>query len=212
MTQSRPQPVTFDEFIAWYPENSEHRYELHNGVIVEMPKPTGKHSEIAGFLAYKLNVAIDAQGSNCFVPRECVVKPFRDESGYEPDIIVLDRLSVSNEPRWSAESIITMGSSVRLIVEVVSTNWRDDYLLKAADYEEMGISEYWIVDDHGLGGRRFIGNPKQPTISVYQLVDGEYQVSQYRGNNPIESPAFPELNLTAQQIFRAGKISDNTGS
>jgi Uma2 family endonuclease len=42
MTQAIPKQVTFDEFITWYPENSESRYELHEGVIVEMPKPKGK--------------------------------------------------------------------------------------------------------------------------------------------------------------------------
>jgi Uma2 family endonuclease len=36
---------------------------------------------------------------------------------------------------------------------IVSTNWRDDYYLKYADYEEMGIAEYWIVDYAALGGR-----------------------------------------------------------
>ncbi len=181
-----------------------------------MPKPRGKHSEIAGFIIKKLNVAIDNQGCNCFIPKECVVKPFRYESGYEPDVIVLDRPAVSKEPRWEAESTITMGESVRLIVEVVSTNWRfdlswehysyhiDDYFLKATDYEEMGIPEYWIVDYRALGGRRFIGNPKQPTISVYTLVDGEYEFSQFREDNLIESPVFSELNLTAEQIYSAG--------
>jgi len=97
-----------------------------------------------------------------------------------------------------------MGSSVRLIVEIVSTNWRDDYLTKAGDYEEMGIAEYWIVDYLGLGGKRFIGNPKQPTFSVYQLVEGEYQVSQFKGNNSIQSPEFPNFNLTVEQVFRLG--------
>jgi Uma2 family endonuclease len=131
-----------------------------------------------------------------------VVKPFREESGYEPDLIVLDRLSLDNEPRWETGSIITMGASVRLIVEVVSTNWRDDYFRKASDYEEMGIPEYWIVDYLGLGGKRFIGNPKQPTLSIHQLVEEEYQVSLFQGNRPIESPGFPELNLTVEQIFQ----------
>jgi Uma2 family endonuclease len=56
MIQAIPKHVTFDEFIAWYPENSENRYELHNGVIVEMPKPTGKHSEVAGFLNIEIGV------------------------------------------------------------------------------------------------------------------------------------------------------------
>ena len=113
-------------------------------------------------------------------------------------------LLVINEPHWKKGSIITMGSSVRLAVEVVSTNWRDDYFLKASEYEEMGIPEYWIVDYLGLGGRKFIGTPKQPTLSVCQLVDGEYQVAQFRGDDLIESLAFPELRLTASQIFRAG--------
>jgi Uma2 family endonuclease len=49
---------------------------------------------------------------------------------------------------------------IPLVIEVVSTNWRDDYLLKVADYEEMGVPEYWIVVYLGLGGRRFIGKKK----------------------------------------------------
>lgn len=211
MTQAIPKNVTFNEFIAWYPENSLYNYELHNGVIIEMPKPRCKHSEIAGFLTLELGIQCRSK-SSCFIPKEAVVKPLRDEFGYEPDVIVLDRLSVSKEPNWEKSSIIAIGESVRLIIEVTSTNWRDDYSLKAADYEEMGISEYWIVDYLGLGGRRFIGNPKQPTLSVYHLIDSEYQVSQFRGDELIESPAFPELNLTAEQIFNASKTRESSGS
>jgi Uma2 family endonuclease len=55
MIQTIPKLVNFDEFIAWYPENSENRYELHNGVIVQMPKPTGKHSRVAGFTSGRLS-------------------------------------------------------------------------------------------------------------------------------------------------------------
>ncbi|MEW5861434.1 MAG: Uma2 family endonuclease [Cyanobacteriota bacterium] len=205
MIQAIPKHVTFDEFIAWYPENSSTRYELHNGVIVEMPKPTGKHSEIAGFLNIELGVTCRLAQFPYFIPRECVVKPDPDESGYEPDVIVLDRQAVQLEPRWEAESIITSGSSVRILVEVVSTNWHDDYALKLEDYEAMGIPEYWIVDYLGLGGRRYIGNPKRPTLSVHQLIEGEYQVKQFREGERIESKTFPDLNLTAQQIFSAGE-------
>ena len=205
MTQAILKPVTFDEFIDWYPENSANRYELHNGAIVEMPKATGEHSEVAGFLCLKLGIEIERLGLPYFVPKECVVKANNELSGYEPDAIVLDRQGTDSEPRWKKESIITMGSSVRLIVEVVSTNWRDDYGYKLVDYEALGISEYWIADYLGLGGRRYIGNPKQPTFSVYQLVDGEYQVSQFRGSDRVLSPTFPQLNLTVQQIFSAGR-------
>ena len=205
MTQAILKPVTFDEFIDWYPENSENRYELHNGAIVEMPKATGEHSEVAGYLSLKLGMEIERLGLPYFVPKECVVKADNERSGYEPDAIVLDRHGTSSEPRWKKQSIITMGSSVRLIVEVVSTNWQDDYGHKLVDYEALGISEYWIADYLGLGGRRYIGNPKQPTFFVHHLVDGEYQVSLFRGSDRIVSPTFPELNLTVQQIFSAGQ-------
>ncbi len=87
----------------------------------------------------------------------------------------------------------------------MSTNWQDDYLVKLAEYEKLGIYEYWIVDYLGLGGRRYIGNPKRPTISVYQMLDGEYTIQQYRQNQRIESLIFPELSLTAEQVFQLGE-------
>lgn len=208
MIQTIAKTVTFDEFVAWYPENSVHKYELHNGVIVEMPLGTGDHSDVTGFISLKLAVEIDRRELPYSIPGDCLLKPDRNEAGYQPDVIVLDRAALLNEPRWKKESVITMGPSVRLAVEVVSTNWRDDYFTKARDYEEMGIPEYWIVDYLGLGGRQFIGNPKQPTFSVYELVDGEYQVKQFRGSDRIESGAFLELQLTAEQIFRAGLAVD----
>jgi Uma2 family endonuclease len=204
MIQTISKTITFDEFVAWYPENSVHKYELHNGVIVEMPLGTGRHSRVIGLTRDEISAEIRRLKLPCFIPGHCLLKPVRNEAGYLPDAVVLDEAALVNEPRWDRESIITMGSSVRLAVEVVSTNWRDDYFFKASDYEEMGIPEYWIVDYLGLGGRKFIGNPKQPTLSVYQLVDGEYQVKQFRGSDRVEALAFPELQLTAEQIFLAG--------
>ena len=203
MIQSISKLVTFDEFIDWYPDNSGHHYELHNGVIVEMPKPTGKHSEIAGFLNMEIGLLCRSSQLPYFLPKESVVKPYGDESGYEPDIIVLDRQAVKLEPRWAKESIITLGSSIHLIVEVVSTNWHDDYALKLDAYEAMGISEYWIADYLGLGGKRYIGSPKLPTFSVCQLVDGEYQISPFRGDERIVSGVLPGLNLTVDRVFNA---------
>ncbi len=205
MIQTITELVTFDEFIDWYPENSGCHYELHNGEIVEMPKATGKHSKLTGFTIADLNFEIRRLQLPYFIPKESVIKPMREESGYEPDIIVLNEETIRNEPRWEKSSIITMGSSVPLIVEVTSTNWEDDYARKLEAYESMGIQEYWIIDYLGLGGRRFIGNPKQPTFSVYQLVDGEYQVKLFRNADRIESLIFPELNLTPEQVFAKGK-------
>jgi Uma2 family endonuclease len=202
MTQAIPKLLTFDEFLEWKPENGY--YELHGGAIVEMPNPTGQHSTISGFQTIEFGFEIKRLQLPYFIPKECTIK-FSDRSGYNPDIIILDRQAVeANEPRWERESVITRGDSVKLVVEVASTNWRDDYAHKMIDYEAFGISEYWIIDYLGLGGIRYIGSPKQPTVSVYQLVDGEYEVELFRENETVKSLVFPELNLTARQIFKGG--------
>jgi Uma2 family endonuclease len=201
--QTEPKLYTFDEFIEWLPENSEFRYELHDGVIIEMPKPRGKHSNLTGSLGGRLITTIDKIGKTDIwtIPRESIVKPYRDKSGYEPDIIVLNQETIGSETRWQSESVIENATSVKLIVEVVSTNWQDDYYDKRRDYEAMGIPEYWIVDYAALGGREFIGYPKQRTIFVYELIDGEYVKTTFRDSDVIVSPTFSQFNLTAQQIF-----------
>ncbi|MBD2068471.1 Uma2 family endonuclease [Leptolyngbya sp. FACHB-671] len=90
---------------------------------------------------------------------------------------------------------------MRLVAEVVSTNWQDDYARKVEEYALLGIPEYWIADFRGLGGLAFIGKPKQPTFTVCQLVSGEYQQQQYRLGQAIASPLLPEINLSLNDIM-----------
>jgi Uma2 family endonuclease len=204
MTQALPQLMTLDEFLAGYPDG-DGRYELLDGLFVER-QPAGQHGKVSGFIASQLSIEIDRSQRPYFIPRDCVVKPIdTNRSGYQPDVIVLDETALADEPLWEPRSTITNGQSIRLIVEVVSTNWRDDYLKKLADYEALGIPEYWIVDYAALGASRYTGQPKQPALSLYALVEGEYQVSQFRQSDLILSPTFPALRLTAEQIFTASR-------
>ncbi len=75
------------------------------------------------------------------------------------------------------------------------------------DYEAMGIPEYWIADYLGLGGKRYIGSSKEPVITIYQLIDEIYQGQQFRRTELLISQTFADLNLTAEQIFAAGRSS-----
>lgn len=207
MTQALPKInlLTFEEFVQWKPDGG--RYELHDGVVVEMSQPTGDHEEIVGFLVLEMSVDIKRINLPYFIPKTALLKPPENQSAFSPDVLLLNRPNLINEPLWKKESTVTQATSIPFVIEVVSTNWRDDYFTKLGQYEAVGIPEYWIVDYAALGGRRFIGNPKQPTISVYSLVDGEYQLNLFRGSDRIISPTFPELNLTAQQIFNAGNTT-----
>lgn len=92
MIQALRQPVTFDEFLEWYPENSEVRYELHGGVIVEMPKSKGQHSILASNLAFDLGVAIRQAKVPYVIPKECIVRSEDGESGYDCGICEAARI------------------------------------------------------------------------------------------------------------------------
>ncbi|WP_241392586.1 Uma2 family endonuclease [Rippkaea orientalis] len=107
MVQTSTQLITFNDFIAWYPDTGQH-YELHDGVIVEMPKPTGQHSRITGFLIEELILNIIQMGKRGIwtIPKDCIVKTSNPKSGYEPDIIILNQEVMSHELRWKSELII----------------------------------------------------------------------------------------------------------
>ncbi len=113
---------------------------------------------------------------------------------------------IKEKPLWPKASVIENGKTVPLVIEVVSTNSRDDYGHKLVEYEAMGIAEYWIVDYRALGAVRYIGKPKQPTITVCQLMEGEYQMQRFIAGQRLSSQIFPELDLTTDSIFQAGRL------
>ncbi len=85
----------------------------------------------------------------------------------------------------------------RLVVEIVSPgdeakpNYKRDYQDKRNQYAAIGIPEYWLVD------------PDRAWVMVGLLVSGAYQFQTFQGNQPIVSPTFPELKLTAAIVLGA---------
>ncbi|GCA91901.1 Uma2 family endonuclease [Microcystis aeruginosa 11-30S32] len=169
-------------------------------------QPTGQQEDITSFLTQELTLEYMRMNLPYRIPPKALVKLKDKETGYNPDLLLINRQNLINEPLWEKKSTLINGESIPLVLEVVSSNWRDDYGDKLVDYEAIGIKEYWIVDYLGIGGVRFIGQPKQPTLSIYQLIDGEYQGQRFRGKYLINnSLIFPELNLTAAQVFQGQK-------
>ena len=93
-----------------------------------------------------------------------------------------------------------------LVIEVVSANRRDDYLTKRAEYESIGVQEYWFVEHYAaLGGMRYISHPKQSTLSIYTMdpKTGEFGMpQQFREDNNIQSTVLPELAVTAKALWQ----------
>jgi Uma2 family endonuclease len=199
MTYTSSKLLTFEEFIAQYGDNT--RYELIDGQLRDM-EPTGLHEAVAGSIAGRIYVEIFNSNFNWLIPKTCLIKPPAAEAtALRPDVIVLDKAELSKEPLWSKEPIICNGSTIKLVAEVVSTNWQDDYARKVEEYAFLNIPEYWIVDFRGLGGLQFIGNPKQPTFTVCQLVNGVYQQQQYHLGDTISSELLPNLQLKLDDIM-----------
>lgn len=199
MTSVASQSLTFEEFIAQYGDNP--RYELIDGELRDM-EPTGPHKSVCGKVAGRLFVEILRLNLNWTIPKSCLIKPPAAEAtALRPDVVVLDEVQLDSEPLWQREPILTSGRAIKLVVEVASKNWQDDYARKVEEYALLQIPEYWIIDFRALGGIDFIGKPKQPTFTVYQLVDDRYEGKLYRLESAIASPLFPELSLRLVDVM-----------
>jgi Uma2 family endonuclease len=52
-----------------------------------------------------------------------------------------------------------------------------------------------------LGGVAFIGKPKQPTVTVCQLIDQDYAQQQFRLGDRIISPLLTSLQLRLDDVL-----------
>ncbi|MEG4859576.1 Uma2 family endonuclease [Microcoleus sp. K1-B6] len=199
--------LSFEEFLNW-DDDSGRSFELVNGVAMPLSEPTAKHEDVVDGLCRLL---VDhCQSLNLpYVPRQSKqvrlnAAPGESESSRKADIVVFAKEEWVRMRQSSASAAAYIPPP--LAIEVVSTNWRDDYRIKLNEYETLGILEYWIVDYAGLGGVQYIGSPKQSTVTINCLIDGEYQAQRYQGEAIIVSPTFPQLVLTIAQILAMTEV------
>ncbi|NEP62234.1 MAG: Uma2 family endonuclease [Symploca sp. SIO2G7] len=194
-------PLTFEDFLNW-DDCSGRSFELFQGVAMPLSEPTAKHEDVVDGLCRLLNN--HCQDLNLpYIPRQNKQirlnnAPGENESSRKADIVVFTREEWQRMRQSSAAAAAYVPPP--LVIEVVSTNWRDDYRIKLNEYETLLIPEYWIVDYAGLGGIQYIGSPKQLTVTINRLIKDEYQAQRYQGDALILSPLFPQLELTTHQI------------
>jgi Uma2 family endonuclease len=196
-------PLTFEEFLAW-DDGSGRDFELLDGVPVPLAEPNANHEDLIQRLCAYLEVHC-LEADLPYVSRQSRQVRLKTalgekERSRKADIVIFakDEWQRMKGSSSSAAAYIPPPG----VIEVVSTNWKDDYLTKLAKYEDLEVLEYIIVDYAAYGGIRFIGAPKQPTITIYQLEHDEYLPGNvFRGSDRIESRLFPNLALTAEQLF-----------
>ena len=186
-SQIKPRFQSFEEYLS-YDDGTKKLYELFNGELIEVPPESGKNVQIATFLllqfasllgyrrvrGHGLELEVNGEPRNRYLDLTIL----REEH--------IELLAKRNTLR------LTMSPPL-LVVEVVSPKKLQrnrDYIAKRVQYQDCGITEYWIVD------------PNSQTILVLELTENHYtEFGNFRSEDKILSPQFKELNLTAAQIF-----------
>ncbi|WP_017297111.1 Uma2 family endonuclease [Nodosilinea nodulosa] len=198
MVQTKSNTATFADYLA-YDDGTDTRYELVRGQLVAMTPPAWSHIKIARFLEDTFRAEIRRLGYSWDAIRGEIGQRTGEDDSRLPDVLVAE--SAALEALGDRPAVLEVPAV--LTVEIVSrSSVQDDYLHKLAEYESLGVQEYWLVDYLALGPARYLGTPKRPTVFIYRLVDGEYAAPrQCRDAEIVESAIFPDLKVTAQEIF-----------
>jgi len=196
------QLLTFEQFLE-YDDGTDNFYELVAGQVVPMSEPSGRHESIRSFLYGELYLEIRLRRLN-LEPHPNILCKLDIGDGRRPDLIVMDKELWASCTRIEAALFVPP----EMAVEIVSTNWEEDYQKKVAWYAAFGVGEYWIVDPLArldrYPNRR---NPQiqVPTVSVGVLdaKNREYSWKEFTGSDRIESQLFPSLTLTVEQVVAA---------
>ena len=186
MVQLLTKTYSFEEYLA-YDDGTDNKYELVNGQLQPMPTASGFHALILVLLYDILKAEIERIKQQWKVmPGKVGVRTAKTKSRI-PDLVVL---SESQRQEIRTMSTAVLESPPLLAVEIVSpSNSDDDYRYKRSEYAVREIPEYWIID------------PETEKFSVLLLVSGFYEVTEFISEQEIKSLLFPELKLTAKQVF-----------
>jgi len=157
------------------------RVELIRGEIVEMAPIGRRHKAFVGNLAQLLMVRL-AGRAIVWVQSSVVLA---EDTEPEPDLAVLRRGAVPYKERdaWAED--------VLMLIEVADSSLAYDRSTKLRLYAEAGIPEYWVVDCVA------------EAVEIYRGPgpEGYREVSRAAGAATLTLQAFPDVELTATEIF-----------
>ena len=189
------QRMTLEEYLD-YDDGTDTRYELEDGVLVDMSGENPLNPCIAVMLLFlfsRLGIAEQLLAIGHQIEVRSSYATCR-----QPDLVV--HTPESYAAILSGVRVLNLGTPAPLlVVEVASSTLTDgrsrkrDYEHKPREYADRGISEMWIID------------PDRSWVQVGTLIDGAYQFETFTGKQSIKSPTFPALNLTAVRVLTAGR-------
>jgi Uma2 family endonuclease len=196
MIVSTDRRMSLEDYLN-YDDGTDSRYELVDGELVAMSLGKGEHGAIIMALRDALAEQVRLMGQGWTIIPSLV--GIRSPRGTRWDTVRIPDITVVPTEQWEGmrgrEALIELiEPPPLLVVEVVSeSTQRVDYRSKRSEYAVLDIPEYWIVD------------PLDGVVIILMLDDGAYESAEFRGEEPIVSPTFTGLDLTAIQILEAGR-------
>jgi Uma2 family endonuclease len=174
-------PEEFDAATDWDPEFC---YELLNGVLIVTPSPAAGERAPSDLLAYLLLSYQEnhPQGSrlNLTLPEHTVAA---GENRRRADRVIW--CGLDHEPD-------EMRDAPTIVIEIVSADRRDrqrDYETKRAEYSQIGVLEYWIMD-------RF-----QRRVTVVRFGGSGETQTLYAETELLTTPLLPGVELPLPRWF-----------
>lgn len=180
--------MSFEEYLT-YDDGTDTRYELVDGVLVEMPPESDENIDIARTLLLALIKHVPAERVVWGTEIEVTG---RKASCRLPDLLVHTEESKAALAGKGRATLSRDMPPPALAIEIVSpgkANRDRDYRYKHTEYAARGIAEYWIVD------------PQAQKVTVCQWVEGQYEDEVYAGSERIQSEIVPNFALTSNAIF-----------
>lgn len=161
------------------------RYEIIQGVLFVTNAPNMDHQFTVTALAAEFYHFVKAQKLGRVFVAPCEVHLSEVSKPVQPDIFFI------RQERAPKPDAPFFAGAPDLIVEVVSpSSIRLDRVTKFTEYEQTGVSEYWIVD------------PRARIVEVYVLSHGEYALlSTFKDEDTIQSQVLAGIAIVANSLF-----------
>ncbi len=186
MAIAEPKFMSYEDYLKEGETNW--RYDIIDGVRINMASPTAYHQRIAQKIT-RLLEDYEAIGQGLTFAAPCDVQitlfPLRTR---QPDVMFVSNARLGNRPLSAPPPLDAVPE---LVVEVISDSDRERVLnAKIADFHAIGVDECWLV------------RPDGRTVEVLQSAqNGWEQAAIYSEGEAAVSLALPGLTIAVADIF-----------
>ena len=176
--------ISYEDFLEWL--NEERHAEWVDGEIIEMSPVSNQHQDVAGFLVALLRIYAEERHLGEVRSEPYQMKPAISLPGRAPDIFFVATAHLDRLKKTFLEG------PADLVVEVISPESRvRDRGEKFFEYEQGGVSEYWLLD------------PLRQQAEFYQLNgNGIYRTVPLDQEGRYYSAVLPGLWLQADWLWQ----------